>query len=127
MFLTERLRGKSMELLKHYFQDIVVNRRHFLKCIGLGTTGLIGSASHRVIAFETDNKSVNTSTSKKNGFSVTYSLPWLSNKYCPDFQDIGIGIGCLKVIGNTQFSFPLCPGVQLLPKANDPVRRTWQP
>lgn len=57
----------------------------------------------------------------------TYPLMWLSDKFCPYFEDIGLGIGCLKVIGNTQFSLPLCPAAVILDKNVDPVRKSWLP
>lgn len=63
---------------------------------------------------------------KNNRLPGPYPLPWISDKFCPDVQDIGIGLGCVKIIGNTQFSFPLCPGVVVLPAVKDPVRSKWQ-
>ncbi len=56
-----------------------------------------------------------------------YPLMWLSDKYCPCVEDTGLGIGCLKVIGNTQFAIPLCPGVIALDKSKDPIRKAWLP
>jgi len=52
---------------------------------------------------------------------------WLSDAECPLIEDVGIGIGCLKVKGHSEFSVPLCPAVLPLKSDKDPIRTWWQP
>ncbi len=117
-----------MRTKKQY--STVVNRRRFLKNFGAGTVGIMG-LSHGCFGDIKDAKvallAENTSGSKKWELPEYYNLPWLSDIYSPDLQDIGVGLGCLKIIGNTANSFPLCPGVQLLPTTKDPIRKSWVP
>lgn len=56
-----------------------------------------------------------------------YPLMWLSDRLSPFYEDIGVGVGCLKVRGNKTTSVPLCPGAVVLPPEQDPIRKQWIP
>lgn len=95
-----------------------MNRRNFLKSAGF---------SQGVLAVTGEQGSVSIEKSAAHALPGPYPLMWLSDEHCPYVEDVGAGLGCLKVGGNTQFSFALCPGVLVLDPQKDPIRRQWTP
>jgi len=56
-----------------------------------------------------------------------YPHMWLSDDQSPYVEQIGLGLGALKVTGSRQTSLPIWPACLPLPKEKDPIRSSWQP
>lgn len=54
-----------------------------------------------------------------------YDLMWLTTAYGPYFGDIGLGLGLVKIAGNTAKAMPLCPAFIRLDPQKDQTLVEW--